>query len=71
MTEAPTLDRDQLVTVHDILWSWSLGHIPKADAISMMELDDELELYEAALANDVPVPGEASDLETSSRLLIS
>jgi hypothetical protein len=60
MADVPTLNRDEPKTVHDILWSWSLGHISKAAAISMMELDDEIELQEAALANDVPLPGEAS-----------
>jgi hypothetical protein len=71
MAEVPTLNPAGPKTVHDILWSWSLGHISKAAAISMMELDDELELYEAALANDAPVPGEASarDIEQAEEFV--
>ncbi len=73
MVDIPPFNREDPRTVHDILWAWSTGSLSKRDAIALMELDDELELYEAAIDNFVPVPGEPSpkDLEQAEEFIAS
>lgn len=53
-------DHENPTTVHDVLWSWSTGHLTTLQAVEVLSLDDYLELYEAALANGVPLPGKPS-----------
>lgn len=53
-------DQDHPRSVHDILWAWSDGEITTKQAIDVLEFDDVMELYEAALDNDIPVPGKPS-----------
>lgn len=50
-------DAENPTTVHDILWCWSTGHMTASEAIDTLHLDNQMELYEAALASDVPIPG--------------
>lgn len=67
MDERSPFDKSALLTVHDILEAWSLGQITDGDAISMMELDGELELYAAALDNGIPLPAKASANQSMPR----
>ena len=52
---APIYDRENPATVHDILWSWSEGHMSGVEACRLMGCTVE-ELHEAAHDNDVPEP---------------
>jgi len=53
-------DHENPTTVHDVLWSWSTGHMTTREAVKVLYLDNEMELYEAALGSDVPIPGTPS-----------
>lgn len=58
-------------TVHDVLWSWSEGYLTSRQAVESLHLDDELELYETANDNDVPIPGapSARDIELADEFV--
>ena len=53
-------DHDNPTTVHDVLWSWSAGYLTAAQAMKELSLSNQMELYEAAISSDVPVPGTQS-----------
>jgi len=59
MAEVPHYDYVNPITVHDILWSWSQGHIPTEKASEMLSLEPDESIYEIAQDNDVPFPVEA------------
>lgn len=60
MVPVPEFDHADPKTVFDILWSWSTGYLTTDQAVQLMELENEMELYEACLNSDVPFPGTPS-----------
>lgn len=71
MSRDVIFDHENPVTVHDILWSWSTGHMSTRQAVEILHLDDEMELYEAADDNNVPYPGTPSrrDIEMADEFI--
>ncbi len=60
MSDIPHYDHVNPITAHDILWSWSQGHLPTKQAEEMLHLEADESIYEVAQDNAVPFPADLS-----------
>lgn len=58
MAESQNFNPEGLKTVSSVLWAWSDGDLTTEEAITILHLDDEEELLEAARGSEVPTPEE-------------
>lgn len=60
MPELPNYDYAKPKTPHDILQSWSQGHIPTEQAKEMLQQESDESIFEMAEDNALPVPSHFS-----------